>query len=293
MKKSLGFLSLLLIVVLFAAIAVTSASAAEDGGVDGGEIVTPVDPNPVDTDPPVTGGDPVDPDNSGYSDEPVDPDNSGYSDEPVDPDNSGYSDEPVDGGDPDTSWYDDDPIWYGDASNYDYNTGDNNQAAGSVSDSTNLFDTSASDNADVVPNAWTNITLDESSAKSKSGSASFSSIKTNTASSDNGQWILYLGYGLVALSVLGIMYFIVATVSARQQNRRELRHNTGAGASDAYTKLDQSADSKNASAKKPTGSRSSGQHGAGRYGDGFDSGYSSRRSSKADTGEVYVPRRAK
>ena len=283
MKRSfriIAFLLAALLIVSFTAVAVTAA----EGG-DGGEIIGDGGGNNGGGDSggdgggdSGSGGDNGGDGGSGYY-EPVTPD------DPVDPNvpeipDSGYSDEPVDSETPDYN-YDDDPIWYGDAENYDYNSGDNNKAAGSVSDSTSLFDTSGTPKADVAPNAWTDITLDEKTVASDAGS--FSAIQTNTDKNDNGEWILYLGYGLVALSVLGILYFVVATISANRQNRRDIRHNSGIGASESYTKLD----------SKERSARSAPKHSAGRYADGYEGYSSSRRSSKSDTGEVYVPQRAK
>ena len=283
MKKTLKPLSILLALLIVFAVGVAAISAADEVG----------DPNtPAVDDPGYSGepADPVDPD-PGYSEEPADP---------VDPD-PGYSEEPADPVDPDPGYSDgsggtdttgetpqyfnddEDPLWYGDPADYSYNydSNSNNASAGSVSDSTKLFDTSGSSKVDTTPNKWTNITLDEKTAKSSAGS--FSAIKSNTDKNDNGQWILYLGYALVILSLLGILYFIVATISARKQNAREIRHNSGAGSSEAYTKLDK---------PEPQKSKNDSRRSAGHYADGYE-GYSSRKASKADTGEIYVPRRAK
>lgn len=285
MKKTSGILSILLAVLMVVTLTVTAVSAADspdpnvsvepDPGYSG-EPAAPVEPDPGYSDDP---GVPVEPD-PGYSDDPgvpVEPD-PGYSDDPNAPAENGGSD--TDPAETPQYFYDDeDPLWFGDPADYsyNYNSGDNNVSAGSVSDSTKLFDTSGMDRADVTPNKWTDITLDEKTTKA---GGSFSAIKSNTAKDDNGQWILYLGYALVILAVLGILYFITATVSARKQNARELRHNAGAGSSSAYTKLE----------KTESGSKS--KSSSGHYADGYDN-YSSRKDSKADTGEVYVPRRAK
>ena len=270
MKKfTLKYLSLLLAILFVIAGTVMVAHATGDGGDDSGEIYEPVDPDPIDS------GDPVDPDPIDSGD-PVDPDPIDSGD-PVDPDpiDSGSGDDPV-YVDPGPAVVDDDPIWYGDASNYDYNsTGNNEQSAGSVSDSTSLFNSSRTSSEDVKPNAWTNITLDEKTV-TKTSTGSFSAIKDNTSKNDNGQWIKYLGYLLIALSVLGILYFIVATVSARKQNRREIRHNADTRSeTHRFTEPEHPA-------RRTTG----------HYADGYE-GKTSRRSSKSDTGEVYVPRRAK
>ena len=270
MKKTIKYISLILAILFVITGTVMVASATGDGGEgSGGEIVDPVDPAPADPDPV---DDPVDP-------EPVDPEpvDPGPDEEPVDTDEPVSDNEPADGGSSAPQYVEEDPIWYGDASSRDYNTGNNEQSAGSVKDSTTLFNTSRTNNDDVKPNAWSDITLDEKTVPNKNTAGSFSAIKANTDKNDNGQWILYLGYLLIALSVIGIIYFIVATVSARKQNRREKRHSADTSASTArYT--DVRVDN---SSRKTTG----------HYADGYEA-KTTRRSSKADTGEVYVPRRA-
>ena len=297
MKKAFKILAIFmaaLLIVSFTAVAVTAAEGGDggeiigdgggnNGGGDGGYSGGDGGDNGGDGG--YTGGDNGGGDNGGdggYTGGDNGGDNGGdggYTGGDNGGGDGGYSGGDNSSGTPDY-YYDDDPIWYGDAENYDYNTGDNNKAAGSVSDSTSLFNTSGTPKADVAPNTWTDITLDEKTVNSDAGSFSF--IQTNTAKDDNGEWILYLGYGLVALSVLGILYFIVATISANRQNQREIRHSSGRGASESYTKLD----------TKETSGRTASRHSAGRYADGYES-YSSRRSSKSDTGEVYVPQRAK
>ena len=263
MKKSLKYISLIIALafIIMGTVAVVYATG------DGGEAADPGVDIPIEDDPVVVDPDPVQPDPDPVQPDPdpvqQDPD-PGYSEEPV------YSD-PVytDPG------YSEDPLWYGDNSDRDY--GDTEGAAGSVSDSTKLFDTKSKTDAEVAPITWKNITLNESTTKS--GSGSFSSIKASTGSTNNtkSNIILFIGYILIALSVLGILYFIIATVSASKQNRRERRHN--AHNADYY-------ESQRFADEPKTSQRT-----AGHYVDGYD-GYS-RRSSKADTGEVHVPRRAR
>ena len=281
MKKSIKAIALLLAMLFLIAGSVMVASATGDGEGSGGESGEYVDPGAGED--PGTGEDPVDP---GTGEDPADP---GTGEDPVDPgtgDDSGSADpdpgysDPVDT-DPDPGYdepvYQDDPLWYGDNSDRDYNTGDNDRAAGAVSDITTLYNTSGISSEEVAPNKWTNIALDEKTVST--GSGSFSAIKTNTAKNDNGQWILYVGYLLIALSVLGILYFIIATISARRMNERERRHN-GHNDDTAVSAAETKDEAK--TSRRTTG----------HYADGYES-YSSRRASKADTGEIYVPRRAK
>lgn len=45
----------------------------------------------------------------------------------------------------------------------------------------------------------------------------FSFIKKNTSKTDNGHWMLYAGIACVALSLAGIIFFIVSTVKSRRR----------------------------------------------------------------------------
>ena len=104
-------------------------------------------------------------------------------------------------------------------------------------------------------------------------------MKANTGKTNDMVWLPYLGYALVALSVIGILYFIIATVS---QKKKKAQAYAG-----GYT--DNSAAS--ADNAKQSGKKSKSK---GRYADGYDDGYSAtRKGSKADTGEINLPRRFK
>ena len=314
MKQALKYIALLLaLVFVITGASMVAYATGDDGsggdavdlgsGDDPGTIVEPdpapadvePDPAPVDVEP---DPDPVDPDPIVVDPSPVEEEPAAQEpaeqqpveqtpveQEPVEQqpvEQEPVEQEPAYYVEPD---YSEDPIWYGDASDYDYNTGDNDRAAGSVSDTTQLFDTKVTNEADVAPNAWTNIALDEKSVSK--GAGSFSSIKADSSGGDNGYWILIVGYILIGLAVLGILYFIVATVSARKANQRERRHNAGSHASDSYTSVDALSELDESASGKTTSRRTTGH-----YADGYDS-YSSRRASRADTGEIYIPRRAK
>lgn len=268
MKKSMKFISLLLAVVFLIAGTVMIASADEETGGDT-PIDTPVDPNPT-PDPDPT---PVDPDPT-----PVDPDPT-----PVDPDPTPVDPNPtpdpdpnpdytgggtVDGGSTYTPSYNDDPVFFGDASQYDYNTGNSEASAGSVKQQTNLYNTSGLSDSEVAPNKWSEITLDEKTTSVPNANASFASIKNNTGREDDSQWILFLGYALIALAVLGILYFIIATVTARSANKKRMQ----AQAERAY------APAPEESVKRTSHAQNAPRH---------------RASAKADTGEIYVPRRSR
>ncbi len=177
------------------------------------------------------------------------------------------------------------PVYYGDASQSGHmNVESNEQAAGSVS--SNLYNTSGMSAEDAKPNEWSDITLDEKTVKT--GVTDFSSIKDNTQEEDNGQWILYLGYILLGLSVAGILYFIIATIAHRNAVKKaeRLEQRRRPSSRSAAPRVDErdyrDYDYEEESHRRRTS----------RYAD-EDEGYSRRRgSSRADTDEVYVPRRA-
>ena len=176
-----------------------------------------------------------------------------------------------------------DPVYYGDASQSGrMNVESNEQAAGSVS--SNLYNTSGMSAEDAKPNEWSDITLDEKTVKT--GVTDFSSIKENTQEEDNGQWILYLGYALLGLSVAGILYFIIATIAHRnavkKAERLEQRRRPSTRSAASRREERDYRDYEDEAPRRRTS----------RYAD-EDEGYSRRRgSSRADTDEVYVPRRA-
>ena len=228
MKKSLRILSLIIaaiflisgttLLVCFAdeevpAVDPVDSGGGDDGGNTGGEIGGDDGGNTGgeiggDDGSEIGGGDYSGGGDGGYSD-------GGYSD--GDGDYSGGS-----GGYVDTdTGYDSDPWYYGDASNYSYNVEYSDEPAGSVSSNTTLYNSSGMSAADAAPNEWSEITLDEKTIKT--GVTDFSAIKSNTETEDDSQWILYLGYLLLILAALGILYFIAATIAARRQMKKQER----------------------------------------------------------------------
>lgn len=165
------------------------------------------------------------------------------------------------------------------SNNYVYS----DETAGSVSKNNTLYSSSGISAADAAPNTWSDIKLDEKTVKT--GVADFSSIKTNTETADNGQWILYLGYLLLALSVLGILYFIIASIAQRKA------YNT-ASARESRAAYSAAPRSQAARMNERERRESASQRSINRYNDEIKA-YNRRVSSKADTGEVYVPRRAR
>lgn len=213
-------------------------------------------------------------------------DNSGY-DSGQSNDYSGYNNE--DNNNNNYQVEDSDQLFYGDASNYDYNVSaeNNENAAGSVSSNTKLYNSSGMSAADAAPNEWSDITLDEKTVKT--GVTNFSSIKSNTETEDNGYLILYIGYALLGLAALGILYFIIATIAHRNAVRKaerleQRRRNSSTASHSAAARMEERERRESASASYSK--RTS------RFADEDDYSYASRRgSSRSDTDEVYVPRR--
>ena len=169
------------------------------------------------------------------------------------------------------------------SNNYVYS----DETAGSVSKNNTLYNSSGISAADAAPNTWSDIKLDEKTVKT--GVADFSSIKTNTETSDNGQWILYLGYLLLGLSVLGILYFIIASIAQRKAYRDAAVRESRA----AYSAAPRSQAAKmNERDRRASAAEKASQRSINRYNDEIKA-YNRRVSSKADTGEVYVPRRVR
>ena len=175
------------------------------------------------------------------------------------------------------------PVYYGDPSNSNnYVVNSTESAAGSVSSS--LYNSSGMSAEDAKPNEWSDITLDEKTVQT--GVTDFSAIKENTKVEDNGYWILYVGYALLGLSVLGILYFIIATIAHRSAVKKAER----------LERRRSSSPSRSAAARMEERERydeyeEAPRRRTSRYAD-EDEGYSRRSSSRSDPGGVYVPRRA-
>ena len=197
-------------------------------------------------------------------------------------DNGSYNNTPV--------YYDEDPLFYGDASNYDYNTSvDNDKSAGTID--TELYPTKLNTSDSIKAQKWEDLELptDNNNVKLNSGNAagdvSFASMQKNTAKGDDMGYIPYIGFVCIALSALGILYFIIATVSAR----KTAKATAGAPATVKYPENNvASADE----FKKQNTTRSrTGGHYADDYADGYSA--STRKGAKATTGEINLPRRFK
>ncbi len=175
-------------------------------------------------------------------------------------------------------YVDDSPLYYGDAQNYDYNSSsDNDRNAGKIE--AKQYD--AQVDPSIKAQKWENLDVpgSDKDIKLNSGSAdgdvSFKEMKANNSKGDDMGYIPYIGAALVALAVLGILYFIIATVTQRKKKEQY------AQASGAY-------------ASNPNSDKPAKKSRAIRYADDYDDGYSStRKGSKADTGEIHLPRRFK
>ena len=93
------------------------------------------------------------------------------------------------------------------------------------------------------------------------------------------------GYVLLGLSALGILYFIVATIVHRKKAKKEAarmeRRRSASPARSEAARMEERERRESASARRTS-----------RFADENPGGYSRRASSRADTDEVYIPRRA-
>lgn len=233
-----------------------------------------VDPPVVDppvVDPPVVDPPVVDPDPG--TDQPDDPNPGTGTDTPVDP-NPGTVNPPTGG-----YVTDDNGFYY-----YDEDTMANSieNSAGSVSNATKQYDTSDINEAALKQTKWNDITLDTS--KPAANAMDFSSIKDNTRNNDDGQWILYSGFMLIGLSVVGIIYFIIATTTYKKKLAK---------AGYAYQQYGQErtrddyGDYGYESDYTPQPQYSSRPHRKRYAADGMS--YAERKRMKADTAEINLP----
>lgn len=290
MKKSLRFISLLIAVVFMISGAVMVVCHAEPDNnaqpAQNDQQPAQNDPQPAQNDQQTSqndqssGNNSYDTGNNGYDNQ--NNYNSGYDSGYNSGYDSNYNSGSYDSGNVGTV-EDNAPVYYGDPSNSNnYVVNSTESAAGSVSSS--LYNSSGMSAEDAKPNEWSDITLDEKTVQT--GVTDFSAIKENTKVEDNGYWILYVGYALLGLSVLGILYFIIATIAHRSAVKKAER----------LERRRSSSPSRSAAARMEERERydeyeEAPRRRTSRYAD-EDEGYSRRSSSRSDTGEVYVPRRA-
>ena len=245
------------------------SNVPDDGGNSAGD--TDLQSNPVEEPDPVTSSvveNPIDNNQQNYQDNNYNNYNNNYDNyyNENSVDNNGYY------------YYDEDSM----ASQL---TGDD-QKAGNVSDKTNLYDTSDINDSELKSNEWNEIVLSEKEAVS--GVDDFSSIKDNKSKNDNGGWILYTGIILIVLSILGIIYFIAATYKSKKLSK--LPPGRRPSQSSRQPGYNPERNSRNPEGRRQPQSYSrASQRERHRYNDGYDN--YSKKSSKADTQEIYIPRR--
>ncbi len=155
--------------------------------------------------------------------------------------------------------------------------------AGNVSDYTNLYDTSDFDSSKLEKSEWNDIKLEVS--KGNSDAADFSAIKENKETEDDGEWIIYTGLTLIGLSLIGIMYFIIATATYKKKlknlKRREQSQRHSDRARDDYGDL----------SEFPTQSDYNRRYQKKRYASPDSLGYAQRKRMNADTAEIELPKK--
>lgn len=252
------------------------------------DVVTPpaVDPNPtpdpepvvpdppvVDPNPPADPADPVVPENPGTGGEVVDPapvPDTPVVEQPTSSSGGGYVD----------SYMNDDGYYYYDEDQMVNNIED---TAGSVSDYTDLYDTSDFDSSTLKESEWNDIKLEVS--KGNSDAADFSAIKENKETEDDGEWIVYTGLVLIGLSLIGIMYFIIATATYKKKlkslKRREQSQRSCDRARNDYGDM----------SEFPTRSDYNRRYQKNRYASPDSLGYAQRKRLNADTAEIDLPKK--
>lgn len=215
------------------------------------------------------GGGQADQDNSGYND--AGGSDYGSGDSGYDPYNAGY----VDNGSGD-----DQGSWNSGGSNNGSGNSNEPGSAGSVGDKTTLYDTDDVNDKDFEANQWSDIELDESKAEA-AGTSDFTQMQTDTGTEDDSQWMLYLGIGLIGLSFLGILYFILATMQAKKRNNRRAA---------AERQRIENSRSGGYSRQRPVEAPSKAKQ--GHYAN--ENAAPRRKSSpRSDTDEIYLPKRVK
>lgn len=284
MKIKIRILSTLIALTLLFAVFSVTVSAT-------GEVETPTtEPLPVETTAPDPGTDvtpTTEPDNSGGTT--TDPgvgeggEGSGTTD-PTTPEDGGTTVEPTTDNDYNDSYTNEDGSYYFDEDEMVNNV---DGVASNVTDQTNLYDTSNFSESALKETKWNDIALNIS-AGNTSDAMDFSAIKDNKSTDDNGQWMIYTGYVLIAASVLGIMYFIIATATyknrlkklkAREQKQRYREHREQRARDDYGDYM----------SEYPT-QRDYNQRYQRRYTTDNRS-YSERKRSRQDTAEIDIPAR--
>lgn len=278
MNKKIKLITLLLtLIITFSTVAFT-AFAVEGENTDDAIVATdaPIDDEPVEdpTDPIVE--DPTDP----VYEDPTEPDYE----EPTEPD----YEEPTEPEYTEPDYSEDDSssdsssgnnIYSNDSEEFYYeddyyNNLDSSNQTSTYSESDMYNDTSKVDPNELSSDDWNAIAENLANAdKNNTGSADdFNFIKKNTSTEDNGIWMLVTGGALVILSVIGIGYVIVSSITAK---KKYAYANGNSG----------SSSSKNGSSRNSSASRATND-----YGDGYSRKSRTRKSKLDDTSDIYVPK---
>lgn len=149
-----------------------------------------------------------------------------------------------------------------------------------------LYDTSDIDANALKENTWSDISLTTQKVDNDDA-GDFTAITENNEKGDNSTWILYTGIVLIAVSLLGILYFVAATVSYRKKLKklraREMRNNQRRPNPTSRQRISSDVDSYHSRVNTNERPRS--------YSTSPRLSNSDKRRMKADTAEVYIPRR--
>lgn len=174
---------------------------------------------------------------------------------------------------------------------YDYDGNqvdtDPNASVGSVSDyggGSNLYGISNINDKELESNKWSEITISDNSAKNSA--EDFSAIKDNKEKGDNGGWILYTGIVLIGLAILGIIFFIVATVTYKKKLKRLQARQRGNSQAPQRRRPEYNRQTEREYDNRQRVSAPRKRH----YSNSNDLSYAERKRLKADTAEIALPR---
>lgn len=155
---------------------------------------------------------------------------------------------------------------------------------------TELFDARDISSAEMAANKWSNIELPQQD--NSKNSVDFSTIQKDTSAADNGQWILWTGFILMGASLIGILYFVISTIAYRKKlknlNRRQAKNNSTRSKNHKAERRE--APSREAYPSRPVSS-SPARSSSRRYAADSKLSYAERKRLKADTAELYIPKR--
>lgn len=174
---------------------------------------------------------------------------------------------------PDPNWESSSSYYYYDPGDYYVESYDPENVVSSIENNVDMYKPRNDDDNDYKEEKWNKIVLNVDNNNKNGGSGSFSKIKDNTSKGDNGQWVLVVGIILIALSFIGIAYFIIATLHDKKKNKPK---NGGSGGSGSSSSSRYSSD-------RSTGERTSHSYNASKK---------KPSRSNGDTEEIYLPRRS-